>query len=104
MKKILILICLLVGFSAATNVTIYTADAAVRTTPKKLVCFKVLDNEGNPIPFASVQVRGTSRGVVTDMDGSACIELIPGETLVISAMGYLTIEIVYSGQEVFTLN
>ena len=104
MKKILILICLLVGFSAATNVTIYTADAAVRTTQKKLVCFKVLDNEGNPIPFASGQVKGTSRGVVTDMDGSACIELIPGETLVISAMGYLAIEIVYSGQEVFTLN
>ena len=103
MKKILILICLLVGFSAATNVTIYTADAAVRTAQKKLVCFKVLDNEGNPIPFASVQVKGTSIGVVTDLDGSACIELTPGQTLVISAIGYMTKEVVYTGQKVITL-
>ena len=103
MKKILILICLLAGFSAATNVGIYTVDAAVRTAQKELVCFTLLDDAGNPIPFASVQVKGTSRGVFTDLDGSACIELTPGQTLVISAIGYMTKVVVYTGQKVITL-
>lgn len=98
MKKFLILICLLTGFSAATSVSIYTADAAVRITQKQRVCFTLLDERGEPIPFANVQVKGTNRGVTTDWDGSACIDVYPGETLVISAIGYESIEVVYSGQ------
>ena len=60
--------------------------------------FILLNERGEPIPFANVQVKGTNRGVTTDWDGSACIDVYPGETLVISAIGYESIEVVYSGQ------
>lgn len=60
--------------------------------------FILLNERGEPIPFANVQVKGTNRGVTTDWDGSACIDVSPGETLVISAIGYESIEVVYSGQ------
>ena len=58
--------------------------------------FILLNERGEPIPFAYVQVKGTNRGVTTDWDGSACIDVYPGETLVISAIGYESIEVVYS--------
>ena len=60
--------------------------------------FILLNERGEPIPFAYVQVKGTNRGVTTDLDGSACIDVYPGETLVISAIGYESIGVVYSGQ------
>ena len=58
--------------------------------------FILLNERGEPIPFANVQVKGTNRGVTTDWDGSACIDVSPGESLVISAIGYESIEVVYS--------
>lgn len=99
MKKFLILISFLAAFSATAYVSICQAETKTQSTQKQLVCFTVVDGEGNPIPFATVLVKGTNRGVTTDLDGSACIELNPGETLIISAIGYKTIEFVYIGQQ-----
>ncbi|WP_300604015.1 TonB-dependent receptor [Niabella sp.] len=54
----------------------------------------VVRNEaGEAIPMASVNVKGTNRGVVTDKDGNFRIEAAEGDVLEISAIGYATIEI-----------
>ena len=55
------------------------------------------DNE--PVPGALVLVKGTQRGTVTDIDGTYTLEASPGETLVISFVGYTTKEVaVAAGQ------
>ena len=53
---------------------------------------KVVDEAGEPITGASVIKKGTSEGVVTDLDGRFSINGEPGTVLVVSFMGYVTRE------------
>ncbi len=45
---------------------------------------------GEPIIGATVKIKGTSTGVVTDIDGNYSIDVKPGQTLEISYIGYTT--------------
>jgi TonB-linked SusC/RagA family outer membrane protein len=54
----------------------------------------VTDENGIPLPGASVIVQGTNSGVVTDFDGNFSIETSMGETLVISFVGYASQSII----------
>lgn len=48
----------------------------------------------DPVPFANIQLKGTSDGTTTDFDGIYSIELTPGSySLIYSYIGYETIEI-----------
>ena len=55
-----------------------------------------VEGEADPVPGISVLVKGTPRGTVTDLEGSFRINAAPGETLVISYIGYETQEITLS--------
>lgn len=46
-----------------------------------------------PVIGASVVVKGTSNGVATDFDGNFSLQASPGQTLVISYVGYLNKEV-----------
>ncbi len=48
---------------------------------------------GDPIPFASVMVKGTMNGVSADGDGRYSISVPANGVLVFSAVGYVTIEV-----------
>ena len=50
----------------------------------------VSDENGVPLPGATVVVQGTSIGVSTDFDGNYSIEASQGDTLVFSFVGYAT--------------
>lgn len=55
----------------------------------------VLDQNGEPIIGANIQVKGTALGTITDIDGNFQIHNIPvnSKTLVVSYLGYATVEI-----------
>lgn len=53
----------------------------------------IKDATGETIIGASVMVKGTKTGTVTDFDGSFHVECTPGATLVISYIGYQTQEV-----------
>ena len=55
----------------------------------------VIDGEFNePLPFANVSVKGTTKGTTTDIDGKYQIKIDPGTyTLSFSFVGYVTVEI-----------
>lgn len=60
---------------------------------KKTVKGVVKDDAGEPIPGASVMVKGTSVGQITDMDGRFALEVPAGnQTLVVSFVGMKTVE------------
>ena len=61
------------------------------TQPKKITG-TVVDASG-PVIGASVVVKGTSNGVATDFDGNFTLNANPGQTLVISYIGYLNKEV-----------
>ncbi|MDR0333560.1 MAG: TonB-dependent receptor [Dysgonamonadaceae bacterium] len=56
----------------------------------------VLDELGEPAIGATIQVKGTTQGTVTDMDGVFTVSAPVGGTLVISYVGYATQEIAVS--------
>ena len=54
----------------------------------------VFDVANEPIIGASVLVKGTATGAITDLDGNFQLSAQPGATLVISYIGYRTEEVI----------
>lgn len=52
----------------------------------------ISNSDGDPIPFASVQIKGEKGGTIADEDGQFSLRAQIGQTLVISASGYETTE------------
>ena len=48
----------------------------------------IVNDEFGPVIGASVVEKGTSNGVVTDLDGKFSLNVKPGATLIISFVGY----------------
>ncbi len=69
---------------------------------QKTITGVVSDNEGLPLPGATILVEGTSTGVTTDFDGNFSITAEEGDTLNISYVGYQSQSIVVGDQD--TLN
>lgn len=57
----------------------------------------VVDDFGS-VPGASVVVKGTTNGTVTDMDGKFVLDVKKGDVIQVSFIGYLTQEIKYNGE------
>lgn len=64
---------------------------------------KVSDVNNEPLPGATVLVKGTTRGTVTDVDGSYSIEAGSAETLVFSFVGFETKEQVVGNSSVINI-
>ncbi len=48
----------------------------------------VTDENGDPITGASVKIKGTTQGIMTDIDGNYTLKCEKGQTLIISFVGY----------------
>lgn len=58
----------------------------------------VKDKAGVPVIATPVQIKGTSRGEVTDLEGNYSINASPDDILVVTAIGYKTAEVPVSGR------
>ncbi len=54
----------------------------------KNVTGRITDQQGQPVPFASVKVKGTKSGTSADADGYFLIKAKPGDVLVASGTGF----------------
>lgn len=61
------------------------------------------EQTGELIPGANVLIKGTSKGVATDFDGNYSISANPKDILVISYLGYKTIEIPINGKSTINI-
>ncbi|MGN1231980.1 MAG: carboxypeptidase-like regulatory domain-containing protein, partial [Candidatus Cryptobacteroides sp.] len=65
---------------------------------------KVYGADGEPLIGASLLIKGTNTGVITDMDGSFNMEIPSGEAvLVASYLGYVDKEIETRGKQYFDI-
>jgi TonB-dependent starch-binding outer membrane protein SusC len=55
-------------------------------------------SDPNGLPGVNVVVKGTSNGIITDLNGKFTLETPVGSTLVFSFIGYKTQEVAYVGQ------
>jgi len=58
----------------------------------------VNDENGEPVIGATVKVKETQKGTITDFDGNYSIEATPNATLIFSYVGYQTQEVSISGK------
>ena len=59
----------------------------------------VIDETGLPIPGATVYIKGSTKGVMTDLDGRFTISVQRGDQLMVSFLGYEEALFEYSGQK-----
>lgn len=59
----------------------------------KTVSGRVTDSKGNPVPFATIKVKGSRQGVSADQNGNYSISVKPGDILVISSTDITTKEV-----------
>ena len=50
------------------------------------------------VPFASLLVKGTSSGTSSDLDGSYVLSVPRNATLIVSSLGYRTVEVAVEGR------
>ena len=64
----------------------------------------VYDETGTPLPGATVIEKGTTNGVVTNIDGVYTISVAGGATLQIAFVGYTTQDIPVAGKTIIDIN
>jgi TonB-linked SusC/RagA family outer membrane protein len=85
--KTIVVGCMLLTFGLPETVLSETVNGT-QQTKGSTITGTVLDENGEPIPGATVIVKGTTRGVITDMDGTFTIQATPENQLEISYLGY----------------
>ncbi len=106
MKKVFFVFCL--GLMAFLSNPVSTNAKDVNLNYESFqnsqrVTFHVVDENGNPMPGVIIMIKGTTTGVVTDMDGKAELDVPYGATLEISYLGYATQEVVFNGTTSFNI-
>lgn len=72
--------------------------ASVATFAQKVSGVVTSSTDGEPMPGVAIMVKGTSTGVVTDIDGNYSINVPADGTLIFSFIGFSTQEIVVGNQ------
>ncbi|MDT0606409.1 SusC/RagA family TonB-linked outer membrane protein [Croceitalea rosinachiae] len=74
-----------------------------KSMQQRFIMGSVLDESGAPIPGATVLVKGSDTGVVTDFDGKFSIQASIGDVLVFSYLGFTTTEVSIGDQTELTV-
>ena len=104
-----LVLCAILGATAlpasAVSESVHaTAEVAPPAAPQgKKISGKVVDEAGNPVAFASVQVKGTSVGTNTDANGKYTLTVKPGSTLLIKFIGYQQAQVAVTAANVYNI-
>lgn len=87
MKRAILRICM---FIMPVMFLVAPAISHAQTNPgtEKMVSGKIVDSIGNAIPGVSILIKGTSKGVSTDLSGKFSLSAPLNGTLLVSAMGF----------------
>jgi TonB-linked SusC/RagA family outer membrane protein len=77
---------------AQTTEKVSTATSALPRFPPAITG-KITDEKGQPLEGATLLVKGTQNGTKTDVDGNFALEAQPNSTLIISYVGFGSVEI-----------
>lgn len=94
---------ILLGLLALTPATyaagnINTAQMTMAQAGNITIKGKIVDEKKEPLPGATIQQKGTSNGVITDIDGNFSISASSDATLTVSFIGFRSVEIPVGGR------
>ena len=85
--------------------SVFLLCGAVAFAQQKTVTGKVTDEKGDPVPFATISIKGTNLATAADQAGNFHIDLAgPKPILVISSQGFVTQEIAVGSTQTFAIN
>lgn len=97
-KKLTILLILISLFQIQAN-PINIAELTKKSQQQKTITGLVTDEQGMPLPGASIVVKGTINGTTTNFDGEFTLTVgDTATTLIISYLGFQTIEVPIEGK------
>ncbi|MDO6429719.1 TonB-dependent receptor [Flavitalea sp. BT771] len=70
-----------------TLLAVLVLSSVLAFAQTKLITGRVTDQQGQPVPFSTIRVKGTKKGVSADADGNYSIRASIGETLIVSGAG-----------------
>src|SRR4051794_19075311 len=92
MKQLLLLIVLCAGLTS-------TGFAQLKS-----ITGKVINDKGDPVPFATVKIKNSKVGTASDEQGLFSIKANTGDVLVISSTGFTSKEIPVSAENNITVS
>ena len=99
-KQLLFSVLLTLGVMGGITCYPTSVMASVTQSQTIKVSGQVVDQEGEPLIGATVQLKGTQSGVITDMDGKFTIDAPANGTLVVSYVGFKDREIAINGRAI----
>jgi len=93
MKYIYLILLGLLAFAPANY-----AEMSMTQTGNITVKGKIVDESAEPIPGATVMEKGTSNATISDLNGDFSLSVSSEATLVVSFMGYKSIEVPVDGK------
>lgn len=83
-------------------ITLMLVSIYASSQPKSIMG-KVTDENGKPIPFASVKLKNSNIGAAADDNGSFVIQAAAGQTLIVSATGFANKEFIVGNDNVINI-
>lgn len=102
LKKTQTVSFLLLSLALSFGGNVYASEVGTETsiTQQAEKITGTIEDEFGPVTGASVVVKGTTNGTVTDMNGKFSLSNVKkGDVIVISFIGYVTQEVKYTGQD-----
>ena len=90
-------VCLSLSATAGENSVGLSSNYSI--AQNKTIRGRVIDKNGDAVIGASIVVKGTTRGTITNIDGEFSIDVAKNEKLVVSYIGYTSQEITPSGTD-----
>lgn len=84
-------------------IVLYPSERAQTAQDGRMVAGVVTDQNGEPVIGANVVEKGTTNGVITDIDGQFKLTVSPNSTLAISFIGYQPVEVKVSNRQSFAI-
>lgn len=78
---------------SGNKIIIFPAKKTVASTKEQRVKGKIIDSNGEPMIGATIKEKGTSNGVITDLNGNFAFNVSANAVLEVSFVGYQTKEL-----------
>ena len=94
------LFLLMLGLSTMGGVAIHPTPAMALEAPAPNITVKgqVVDDMGEPLTGATIKVKGTATGTITDLDGNFELSVDPNATLEVSYVGFQNQDVQVNGR------
>ncbi|RVT79761.1 SusC/RagA family TonB-linked outer membrane protein [Flavobacterium sufflavum] len=100
LKKKLTLFCALVSLSQvhAYTISFESATGLEKVQQQKSISGQINDENGMPLPGATVLIKGTKISTITDFDGKFTLKADENSVLIVSYIGYANKEVALNGK------